>query len=95
MRKSTKDFIKDERAQVAGIFSLIIMTIVASIAFMTLGSIFDELILFNINDPLVSPQRVGVVNMLSRFFNAMPVLVVIIIIIFVIKNALSRRYEEV
>ena len=91
-----RKIIKDERAQVAGIFSLIIMTIVASIAFMAMGYVFDEIVAFNIDtDLVVSPQRIGVINMLSRFFNAMPVLVVIIIIIFVVKNALSRRYEEV
>jgi len=91
-----KKLIQNEKAQVAGIFSLIIMVIVSSIAFMSMGYIFDEIVAFNINTDLsVSPQRIGVVNMLSRFFNAMPVLVVIIIIIFVVKNALSRRYEEV
>jgi len=91
-----RKIIKDERAQVAGIFSLIIMTIVASIAFMAMGYVFDEIVAFNIDTNLVvSPQRIGVINMLSRFFNAMPILVVIIIVIFVVKNALSRRYEEV
>jgi len=91
-----RKIIKDERAQVAGIFSLIIMTIVASIAFMAMGYVFDEIVAFNIDtDLVVSPQRIGVINMLSRFFNAMPILVVIIIVIFVVKNALSRRYEEV
>ena len=91
-----KNFIRDERAQVAGIFSLIIMTIVASIAFMAMGYVFDEIVAFNMyTDLVVSPQRIGVINMLSRFFNAMPILVVIIIVIFVVKNALSRRYEEV
>jgi|GEM_PF-6973006 len=91
-----RKIIKDERAQVAGIFSLIIMTIVASIAFMAMGYVFDEIVAFNMyTDLVVSPQRIGVINMLSRFFNAMPILVVIIIVIFVVKNALSRRYEEV
>jgi hypothetical protein len=99
MKKEKISIVEDQSGQVAGTFALIIIVIVSSLAFMALGYVFDALVLFNteysVPGFVVCQQRADAINLLSRFFYAMPVLITFIIIIYTIKVAISRHYQEV
>ena len=95
-----RNILYDRKGQVGGIFVLIILIVTACIAYIAISYIMDEVISFSnaqLSDSsvVVSAQRQTAMKQLDLVWNALPVIVCLIITIYVIKNALRREEGEI
>ena len=90
----------DRKGQVGGIFVLIILVVTACMAYIAISYVMDEVISFSnaqLSDSsvVVSAQRQTAMKQLDLVWNALPVIVCLIIAVYVIKNALRREEGEI
>ena len=94
-----RNILYDRKGQVGGIFVLIILVVTACMAYIAISYIMDEVISFSnaqLSDSsvVVSAQRQTAMKQLDLVWNALPVIVCLIITVYVIKNALRREEGE-
>jgi len=95
-----RNILYDRKGQVGGIFVLIILIVTACMAYIAISYVMDEVISFSnaqLSDSsvVVSAQRQTAMKQLDLVWNALPVIVCLIIAIYVIKNALRREEGEI
>ena len=95
-----RNILYDRKGQVGGIFVLIILIVTVCMAYIAISYIMDEVISFSnaqLSDSsvVVSAQRQRAMKQLDLVWNALPVIVCLIIAIYVIKNALRREEGEI
>ncbi|RLJ06578.1 MAG: hypothetical protein DRP18_00325 [Candidatus Aenigmatarchaeota archaeon] len=95
-----RNILYDRKGQVGGIFILIILIVTACMAYIAISYVMDEVISFSnaqLSDSsvVVSAQRQTAMKQLDLVWNALPVIVCLIIAIYVIKNALRREEGEI
>jgi len=95
-----RNILYDRKGQVGGIFVLIILIVTACMAYIAISYVMDEVISFSnaqLSDSsvVVSAQRQTAMKQLDLVWNALPVIVCLIITIYVIKNALRREEGEI
>jgi len=95
-----RNILYDRKGQVGGIFVLIILIVTACMAYIAISYIMDEVISFSnaqLSDStvVVSAQRQTAMKQLDLVWNALPVIVCLIIAVYVIKNALRREEGEI
>ncbi len=95
-----RNILYDRKGQVGGIFVLIILIVTACMGYIAISYVMDEVISFSnaqLSDSsvVVSAQRQTAMKQLDLVWNALPVIVCLIIAIYVIKNALRREEGEI
>jgi len=91
-----KEFIRDENAQVATLFEIIIVVVAVGIAYMALGYVVDSYV-STMNDIglIVSQTRLDALAMMLNVFRLFIVVAGIALIVYLIKVGADRRARQV
>ena len=93
MRKS---LLKDKSGQVGTIFELIIVIVCISLAYIALGYAVDMYVTsINSIDLIMSQYRLDAINMLQKVFEIFIILTGLVLLVYVIKTAASKRAQQV